>query len=466
MSSGPGAERPGDATTPDAWRAAALGILAGGALVGYLAGRSKLGRAVTALTAGAALGCAVPIALATRRPPITPRDAADALTESDHPPTFTVLVGARDEAGVLPALVADVARQDYCDRSGRPLFELVVVDDRSVDASGEAVMAAARSGGIESITRVIRREGEDLPDGKGAALTAAQPEACNGDVILVLDADARIEPWFLRRAAGYFAAGARAVTARRMIMAADSSWLAGAQADEQTLDGEINRGRWAMRGCSEFRGNGIMVCRDLLAEVGGWRAAALTEDIDLSSRIAAAAGERVAWAIDAEVWEEPVGTVPDLWRQRLRWAEGAFRRAFDHGRSVVTSPRLEMRSRLDFVAYVGQLAVPPVLAGAAIAAATGRRRTLLTVLTGYLGVSAGLGWDSLRWTRGADGTPLTGRERARRALRVSLFNGLWLAAVPGALLRLAFGRGRISYHKMEHAGATQIEPQRPSRSAR
>ena len=79
-----------------------------------------------------------------------------------------------------------------------------------------------------------------------------------------------------------------------------------------------------MGGCSEFRGNGIMVRRELLAAVGGWRAAALTEDIDLSSRIAAAPGERVAWAMDAEVWEEPVRDWGGLWRQRLRWAEGAI----------------------------------------------------------------------------------------------------------------------------------------------
>ena len=50
-----------------------------------------------------------------------------------------------------------------------------------------------------------------------------------------------------------------------------SGWLEGAQADEQTLDGELNRGRWAMGGCSEFRGNGIMIRRELLAAVGGWQ---------------------------------------------------------------------------------------------------------------------------------------------------------------------------------------------------
>jgi hypothetical protein len=446
------------ATTPTTWRVAALGLLAGGAALGYIAGGRRFGRIVPLVTAGVAIGCAVPVALASRRPPISPCLAAEALEGTAMPPTFTVLVGARDEAGVLPQLVRDVARQDHRTADGKPLFELVVVDDRSVDGSGEAVMAAARSAGIETITRVIRRDGAGLPDGKGAALTAAQPDVCRGDVVLVLDADARIEPSFLRLAAGYFAAGARAVTARRRIIGAERDDLAGAQADEQTLDGELNRGRWGLGGCSEFRGNGIMIRRDLLAEVGGWRAAALTEDIDLSSRVAATAGDRVAWAIDVEVWEEPVRDMAGLWRQRLRWAEGALRRAFEHGPAVVSSTRLPLGSRLDFVAYVGQLAVPAVVLGAAACAiTTGRKRTLLVVASGYLGVSAGLGWDSLRWETGADGRPLRRGERLRRAARVSLFNGLWLLVVPRALANLAFRGGPVRYEKMSHDGDGALE---------
>ncbi len=442
-----------NAATPVSWRLAALAVLAGGVGVGLLSGRRRLGGVVPLVTAGVAIGCVVPVALASRRPPISPAAAADALAKAGTRPTFSIVVAARDEATVLSRLVLDVSRQDYRAADGSPLFELIVVDDRSTDGSADAVWRAAVAHGIGSVTRVVERLGDGLPDGKGAALSAAQPDICKGDVVLVLDADASIEPWFLSRAAGYFAAGANAVTARRRILDADSGWLAGVQADEQTLDGELNRGRWAMGGCSEFRGNGIMVRRELLAAVGGWRAAALTEDIDLSSRIAAVAGERVAWAIDAEVWEEPVLEVGGLWNQRLRWAEGAVRRAFEHGPAVVTSRQLSIGARLDFAAYVGQLAVPAVVMGAAAAALiTGRRRGLVSMLAGYLGISAFLGWDALRWEERPGGEPLSPAARISRSARISFFNGLWLLVVPRALANLAVRRGPVRYVKMDHTG--------------
>lgn len=442
--------------TPAAWRVASLLTLFGGAAVGLAAsGGAGPGRLVR-LASLLAAGYVVPLAIASRRPPIPP--GAAPLDPDAPPPTFTVVVAARDEAAVLPGLVRDVAGQDHRAPDGTPLFELIVIDDRSMDGTGQVGRATADAAGIGLATRVIRRDGDDLPDGKGAALTAAQPAVCHGDVIVVLDADARIGAGFLARLATYVAAGASAITARRRILDAGSSALTRAQADEQTLDGEIQRGRWALRGCSEFRGNGIVVRRELLAAVGGWRADALTEDLDLSSRLAARFGVTVAWAIDAEVWEEPVRSVDGLWRQRLRWAEGGIRRVLEHGPGVLGSRVLPPSARVDFALYAGQLAIPSVILGS-FGGALLRRRTgpAAGLLGAYLVAGGALAWDSLRWETTATGAPLPQGERARRSIRVALFNGIWLGAIPVALWRLASRRGRVEYDKMAHVGGGRGE---------
>ena len=442
--------------TPTSWRAAALATLVGGTALGYRASRGGATGRLAAGSLGLALGSAIPIAIASRRPPIPPGGSGGT---GSAPATFTVIVAARDEAAVLPGLIADLGAQDHRSAEGRPYFELIVVDDRSTDGTPQAALRAAGAAGLGAVTRLIRRSGADLPDGKGAALTAVPQDAPHGDYIVVLDADARIGPAFLATLAAYAAAGAEAITVRRRILDPDASELAGAQADEQTADGEIQRGRWALGGCSEFRGNGIVVRRDLLAAVGGWRAEALTEDLDLSSRIAAQRGLNVAWAIDAEIWEQPVGTWRELWRQRVRWAEGSIRRALEHGPAVIRSERLSPRARLDFAAYVGQLAAPPVVLGAlAGALTTGRTRAAMSLIGAYAAVAAGLGFDALRWERRPDGSPLSLSERLRRAVRLALFGTVWLAAVPTAMWRLATRQGAVVYDKMAHDGAGEPTP--------
>jgi 1,2-diacylglycerol 3-beta-glucosyltransferase len=369
-----------------------------------------------------------------------------------RPPTiFSVVIAARDEVEVLPRLIRDLAAQDRRTSDGKPLFELIIVDDRSTDGTAQAALRAAAAGGLGEVTRSLRRGGDDLPDGKGAALTAAPPEICHGDVVVVLDADARVGSGFLTGLARYFDAGLDAVTPRRRVLDATSSWLAGAQADEQTADAEIQRGRWLLGGLSEFRGNGIAIRRSLLTAVGGWRAEALTEDLDLSSRVAARAGIAVVHATDVEVWEEPVRSWDALWRQRVRWAEGAIGRALEHGPSVLASPRVSTMAKADFAGYVAQLALGPVMAGSLLRSwRTGRGGTARLLLVAYAAAGAGLAYDALRWETDRGGASLLRSERLRRAARAVAFGGVWLAAVPAAMWRLAMRDGPVSYDKMDH----------------
>lgn len=454
--------------TPAGWRVAAAVALTAALGAGLGAARWLSVRALLALGAAVVAGYVAPLVRGSRRPPLPPLEAA-ALPPPQDLPSVTVLVAARDEAAVLPELVADLAAQDHRDPDGRPRFEIVVIDDRSTDGSGHAVLATATRQGVLEVTRVIRRgppesagpaavRAAGLPDGKGAALTAAPPEVCRGDVVAVLDADARVAPDFLRRTASYFARGADAMTARRRIVTSGLRGLrrrlAEAQDDEQTADGEIQRGRWHLGGCSEFRGNGILIRRDRLEQAGGWRAEALCEDLDLSTRLAAATGARVGWAIDAPVWEEPVLEFRALWRQRARWAEGIVRRQLDLTLPLLRSRRVTARAKLDYLAYSSQTLMPLSLFGALLGGVLFRHwRPVVGLGAIYLAAGTVLAADALRWERDEHDRRPPLRERLVRGLRVTLFASHWLLAFTVGWGRIAVGQGPMRYVKMDHRGA-------------
>ena len=179
------------------------------------------------------------------------------------------------------------------------------------------------------------------PATKGAVLAFAMP-FLRGEVIGVIDADTRVEPAFLERAMRAWRRDpeADALQVARVPRNASVSWLTRSQAEEQLMDMASQCGRWATDGTAELRGNGMFVRRAALEASGGWGARALTEDLELSTRMSAY-GRHVTLAPEAEVGEEAVETLGALWRQRLRWAEGSLRRLLEHGPGLLAGSRAD-----------------------------------------------------------------------------------------------------------------------------
>ena len=219
---------------------------------------------------------------------------------------------------------------------------------------------------LDGDSRVLRREPGAAP-GKGAALADVPSAELRGTAMLVLDADARIEAGFLRTGRGDPGGRPRGLQARRRMLVPIGGrlarLLAAVQDDEQTIDGAIQAGRWALAAGSEFRGDGSAIHLDALRDAGGWDPGALCEDLELSGRLLAARGESVAWDASLEVWEQPVVELRRLLRQRLRWAEGLVRRELRVTPSVLASSRLSMGQRASVLAYSVQSLAPLVTLG-------------------------------------------------------------------------------------------------------
>jgi 1,2-diacylglycerol 3-beta-glucosyltransferase len=374
---------------------------------------------------------------------------ADAPGEDGVRPWVTLVVAARNEAPVIGATVAALAGQDYA-ADGEVRFDVLVVDDGSTDGTGDLAQAAAS--GLSSV-RVVRREPDDGPRMKAAALTFAQAEV-RGEVIGVVDADARVAPDFVARVMTAWRAdpGAAAIQVQRRSRNLEHGWIAAAQDEELLMDMASQCGRHATDGTAELRGNGMFVRRAALEAIGGWNPGALTEDLDLSTRLVAA-GERIALAPQAEVGEEAVVTLPALWRQRLRWAEGSLRRLLELGPDLLRSASVPLTRKLDFLAFTAEFLIPPLFVTTILA-------SLLTIplprpadwtVPLSLFVGYGLGTFLLALAglaaHGERGATLVGR-----ATRGSLFLSHWLVIVPAALVRIAIGRHATAFVQTPRIG--------------
>ncbi len=125
------------------------------------------------------------------------RDAANALPAS--PPRVSIVVAARDEAGGLEEALGSLLAQDY------PDYEVIVVDDRSSDATPQILAQQAHHAHL----RIVRIT--ELPAGwlgKNHALERGASEA-SGAILIFADADVIMRPDVVRRAVSH------AVAARR-----------------------------------------------------------------------------------------------------------------------------------------------------------------------------------------------------------------------------------------------------------
>ncbi|RMH15176.1 MAG: glycosyltransferase [Gemmatimonadetes bacterium] len=133
------------------------------------------------------------LALRARPPrPLPSLERARALLGERGAPRVSVIVPARNEVHNIETVLRSLTASVY------PRFEVIVVDDRSEDGTGD-LARAVDAGNAE---RVVVIEGEPLPEGwLGKPWACAQgARAATGDLLLFTDADTRHAPDLLARA--------------------------------------------------------------------------------------------------------------------------------------------------------------------------------------------------------------------------------------------------------------------------
>ncbi len=265
----------------------------------------------------------------------------------DYKPFITVMIPAHNEEDVIANTVENILQMDYEN------FEVIVIDDRSTDNTASVIKDLEQK--HEKVKALIREQGA-FP-GKSAVLNDAFKIA-NGDAVLVFDADATVAPDFLSKLVPELEPkDVGAVQARKVIRNKNQNLLTRCQNNEYTMDTYFQAGRDSVKGAVELRGNGELIKREALEDIGGWNNYTIVDDLDMSTRLHIR-GWDVRYCMDAVVYEEGITYLWPLFRQRRRWLEGTIRRYLEYSGAALTSKKMSLRAKLDMTAYISQFIMP------------------------------------------------------------------------------------------------------------
>ena len=265
----------------------------------------------------------------------------------DYKPFVSILIPAHNEAKVIDKTIENISKLDY------PKFEIIVIDDRSTDDTAQVLENICSQ--FENVKYFSRTK--EAFAGKSAVLNDAMKIA-RGEAILVFDADARVKPDFLKELIPHLEPEqVGAVQARKVVINREQNFLTRCQDNEMALDTHFQIGRDSVKGAVELRGNGELLKRKALEDVGLWNIYTITDDLDLSTRLQIK-GWDVRFCPDICVYEEGVVAYLPLLRQRRRWIEGSIRRYLEHFWDVLNSKDMSLRVGLDMTAYITEFILP------------------------------------------------------------------------------------------------------------
>ncbi len=267
--------------------------------------------------------------------------------------TVCMVVAAHDEAPVLERALEGLAR---IRRSG---VSVVLVSDGSTDATASVMEAWAAE---RSNWTAVTLEGNV---GKGAALNAGIAAGPASELIVTCDADVHLEPDCL-------AGLSRSFSDPRVGAASGLLWPVNAHESVVTRYCALELWQHQLiTSAAKHRlglnppAHGWLSCyrREALAQIGGFAAASLGEDVEASSALVRA-GWQTRLAISARASGEVPRTLGDYWHQHVRWSRGlhdaAPRAGAGEGASLMATVELWFHA-------AGYLDRPLLVAGAGLA---------------------------------------------------------------------------------------------------
>jgi biofilm PGA synthesis N-glycosyltransferase PgaC len=204
-----------------------------------------------------------------------------------------------------------------------PNYEIVIIDDGSTDFTARRVLPFVRDGKVRLVRKLMN-------EGKAMALNDGL-RCANGEIILVMDADAIPDPQILNVVVPHFKSPrVGAVTGNPRVFNR-TTLLCKLQAIEFTAIISLQRRSQRVWG-RILTMSGVVGAfhRSAMLDVGLYSPDMATEDIDLSWKLQLRHWD-IRYEPRAVVWMRVPETFRGLWRQRRRWARGLAQVLRRHG---------------------------------------------------------------------------------------------------------------------------------------
>lgn len=240
-------------------------------------------------------------------------------------PSVAIIVPCWNEATTIAATCESLLALDYPSDK----LEIILVDDGSTDATP---LAMARFAG-HPLVSIIRKEN----GGKHTALNAGIAST-DAEFIGCLDADSFVEPDALKEIIPCFAREKVAAVTAAMSVHEPKSLLQHMQAAEYAFGITYRHVFASINGLYVTPGPFSFYRRSILDELGAFRHAHQTEDMEMALRIQRA-GYEIENAPRARVYTKSPNTLTKLVKQRTRWTAGFIRNVLGEYRDLVGSPK-------------------------------------------------------------------------------------------------------------------------------
>lgn len=363
-------------------------------------------------------------------------------------PFVSMIVPAKNEEKVIAETVREMMKVVYHNTDGNPNYELMVIDDASTDNTLK-ILEELQS----EYPNLRTHHREQVPHPSKAAVLNDVIDKCKGEIQAIFDADARISPDFLERVVPYlYDPKVGGVQAQKKISNPDINELTGAQEDEMIMLMSLGENQDLAEGAVDMRGNGMIVKRSAVKDVGLWNENALTEDLDMSARMHLNSWD-IRYCPDIDVREEAVTTIKALYKQRKRWAEGGIRRYLDY-LPYFAAAKTPLLKKLDMYAFFLSFYFPIWFFIGLIFSIVGTIQSgeLKIALVVYFFILFALVMMVNTYT----GLKKAGHKKKRtltyRTLRSALFNSHWLVVMPVVSFKILFSWKKTAWVKTEHHG--------------